>query len=199
MKTIVVATKNRGKLVEIQDRLNGLGYEITSLLDYDTELSVVENATTFEGNAIIKARAVVQNLGLPALADDSGLEVEALGDRPGIHSARYGGPGLDDSGRNELLLKELKYVPVEKRHCRFRAALVYMESLDKIPKTFFGTLEGAVAFEQSGSQGFGYDPIFVPKGYDTTLATLGPEVKARISHRARALEKLVSFLSFPDR
>jgi XTP/dITP diphosphohydrolase len=199
MKSIVVATKNRGKLVEIQERLNGLGYEITSLLDHDADLSIVEDATTFEGNALKKARAVVQNLGLPALADDSGLEVEALGDRPGIHSARYGGPGLDDSGRNELLLRELKDVPVEKRRCRFRAALVYMESLDKPPNTFFGTLEGLVAFEQSGSHGFGYDPIFVPNGYDTSLATLGPEVKTLISHRARALEKLVSFLSAPDR
>ncbi len=192
MKTLIVATKNRGKLAEIRGRLDPK-FEIKGLDEIDREIDIVEDAPTFEGNAIKKARAVAAVTALPCLSDDSGLEVDALDKRPGVHSARYGGEGLKDADRNALLLKELEGVPEPRRTARFRAVLAFVEA-DKDPVCFEGTVEGRIALEAAGQSGFGYDPVFIPEGYDRTVAELGPEIKSQISHRAKALDAFVRFL-----
>ncbi|MCP4675429.1 MAG: RdgB/HAM1 family non-canonical purine NTP pyrophosphatase [Deltaproteobacteria bacterium] len=194
MKRLIVATKNKGKIVELRSRLESLGFEVCSLIDLDNEITIVEDADTFAGNAIKKATTVCEATDCPALADDSGLEVDALGGRPGVRSARYGGEGLDDRARFELLLSEIRDVPINERSARFRASIAFIEPGGS-PKVFDGTLEGNIAFEPSGSHGFGYDPVFIPKGFEQTLATLGPEIKNRISHRAKALDTFVKFLA----
>ncbi len=196
MKRVIIATRNRGKLKELKERLESLDCEVTSLADFNDRFEVEEDADTFEGNALKKARAVFELTGLPTLADDSGLEVDALERKPGVHSARYGGSGLDDSGRCELLLNELAHVPPQKRTARFRAALVYLAPGES-PVTFHGDVEGRIGLELSGEHGFGYDPVFIPEGYRDTMAALGPEIKGRISHRAKALDAFVDY--FRDR
>ena len=194
MKSLIVATKNPGKVAEIKNRIERLGYEVSSLLDPTIDVEIIEDAGSFEGNAVKKAVATAAASGIPALADDSGLEVDALDGRPGIYSARYGGPGLDDRGRYEYLLNELKDVPDEKRTARFRAVLAYLAP-GEAPQTFAGVLEGKISLVPAGSEGFGYDPVFIPIGYNQTLAELGPDIKNRISHRALALDALVEWLS----
>ncbi len=194
MKRLIVATKNQGKIVEIHDRLENLGFTVYSLLDLEKEIPIEEDADTFAGNAIKKATVVCDTTDYPALADDSGLEVDALGGRPGVRSARYGGEGLNDKDRFELLLSEISDVPTEKRSARFQASLAFVRPGGS-PVVFNGTLEGDIAFKASGSHGFGYDPVFIPKGFEQTLAELGPEIKNKISHRAKALDAFVEFLA----
>jgi XTP/dITP diphosphohydrolase len=194
LKRLIVATKNAGKVREIQYRLSSLDFEVSSLLDEATDIAIVEDADTFVGNAIKKAVTTVKAVNCSALADDSGLEVDALGGRPGVYSARYGGDGLDDKGRYELLLKELAEVPEENRTARFQAALAFVEP-EKEPQIFEGTVEGKIAFGPAGTNGFGYDPIFIPDGYDVTIASLGPKIKNRISHRGKALDAFVAWLA----
>ena len=187
MKRIIVATKNQGKIREFEQRLAQFDYRIKSLKDLDKHIEVVEDCDTFEGNAVKKARAVSEVFRCPTLSDDSGLEVDALNGGPGVHSARYGGPGLDDRGRYTLLLEELRDTAPAARTARFRAAIAYIAPGES-PLVFHGTLEGTIAFTPSGTHGFGYDPVFIPAGHSQTLAELGLEVKDRISHRARALD-----------
>jgi XTP/dITP diphosphohydrolase len=193
LKSIIVATRNLGKLAEIKHRLTPLDYCVSSLNDYDEPIEIVEDRDTFEGNALKKAEAVVARLNRPALSDDSGLEVDALDGGPGVFSARYGGPALDDRGRNDHLLEALRNTPKEARTARFRAAVAYaVPGLE--PRVFHGTLEGTIALAQRGECGFGYDPVFIPEGFDKTLGELGGEVKDRISHRAKAMEAFVRAL-----
>jgi XTP/dITP diphosphohydrolase len=193
VKRLIVATKNPGKVAEIQRRLSTLGFAVTSLLDGGIDVDVVEDADTFVGNAVKKANASAEKSRGPALADDSGLEVDALDGRPGVFSARYGGPGLADQGRYEHLLTELAEIPLNRRTARFRAVLAFVEPGAR-PVTFDGTVEGRIALTPAGSSGFGYDPVFIPAGYDKTVAELGPEIKRRISHRAVALDAFVRWL-----
>lgn len=183
---LVVATKNRGKLAELTDDLRALGFEPGSLGDLPFEVGIVEDADTFEGNALKKALAVAGACGCAALADDSGLEVDALGGGPGVRSARYGGDGLDDAGRVRLLLGALAGVPAEKRTARFLCALAFAEPGGE-PRLFHGVFEGRIGFGPKGTHGFGYDPVFVPDGYTITLAEIPPDEKRAISHRAKAL------------
>jgi XTP/dITP diphosphohydrolase len=192
MRRLVVATHNPGKQREIEDRLKAIDCEVLALANIDNSIDILEDTNTFEGNALKKARAVANLTGLPALADDSGLEVDALGNEPGVHSARYGGPGLDDEGRCAHLLRALAHVPPKDRTARFRAVLVYLEPGSE-PRVFNGVVEGKIGLEQRGDHGFGYDPVFVPVGYRDPMAVLGPEIKARISHRAQALDAFVRF------
>ncbi len=194
MKRLIVATENAGKVAEIRFRLAALDFDISSLVDGAVDVSIVEDADTFVGNAIKKAVTTAEAANCPALADDSGLEVDALGGRPGVYSARYGGEGLDDKGRYELLLEELAEVPEDKRTARFQAALAFVEP-GKEPQIFNGTVEGKIAFSPAGTNGFGYDPIFIPDGYDVSIASLTPEVKNLISHRGKALDGFVAWLS----
>ena len=196
---VLIATRNRGKLREYADLLadltaGGQPIEWVSLADLGIEREVEETGTTFEENARLKATAYARESGLLTLADDSGLEVDALGGAPGVHSARYGGPELDDEGRYRLLLEALKDVPEGKRSARFRCVVAITTPEGEL-HTAEGTCEGRIAREPKGEHGFGYDPVFVVEEYGRTMAELGPEIKNRISHRARALEAIRPMLA----
>lgn len=193
MKRIVAATRNKGKVAEISDIVGPIDFKIASLDEIGVDIHTVEDADSFEGNAAKKAAEASIACNCPALADDSGLEVAALGGRPGVLSARFGGTGLDDADRNKLLLSELSSPAVRSRRARFCCAVAYAEPGIE-PVLFYGWLEGEIALEPAGSHGFGYDPIFVPTGYDKTLAELGPLVKNSISHRAMALRAFAEWI-----
>lgn len=193
MRTLVVATRNPGKIGEIRALVGRLGIEVRSLTELAPRLEIEEDGETFVENAIKKAVFASEATSSPALADDSGLEVDILSGRPGVQSARYGDPGLDDTGRCQRLLTELFVVPEDRRSARFRCALAFVEP-GADPVLFHGVLEGRIAAGPSGSYGFGYDPIFIPEGYDKTLGEITPEVKNRISHRAKALQAFLRWL-----
>ena len=190
---LVVATRNPGKIREIRALLQGLGYRVLSLEDYPHLPPIEERGETFRENALEKARVAARFTGEMVLADDSGLEVDALGGAPGVKSARFGGEGLTDVDRNLLLLEKLEGVPMEKRTARFRCvmALVTPGGEEYVVE---GTCEGYIALEPRGEHGFGYDPVFYLPQYGKTMAQLPPEEKNRISHRARALAKMKEVL-----
>lgn len=190
---IVVASRNPGKVAELKELLNSLYVTIFSLDDFDNIVEVVENGATYEENALKKARAVYEATGKFALADDSGLEVDALQGAPGVHSARFGGEGLTDHERNMKLLEQLRDVPDEERGAAFqcRLAIVGPRGMEKV---ISGSCRGSIIPAPRGGSGFGYDPIFLPFEYSHTFAELSPEIKNKISHRGRALEKAALFL-----
>jgi XTP/dITP diphosphohydrolase len=188
---ILVATRNRGKLREYRGLLSGLRaggqpLEWVTLTDLGIEREVEETGATFEENAHLKAQTYAGESGLLTLADDSGLEVDALDGAPGVYSARYGGAGLDDVGRYRLLLKNLAGKPAEQRSARFRCVVAVSTPEGKL-YTSDGVCEGQIGIEPKGNYGFGYDPVFIVRDYGVTMAELPPEVKNRISHRAHAL------------
>lgn len=195
---IVIATRNRGKAEEIGKILDGAGVTARSLDEFPGYAEPEETGTTFRENAIIKAAAAHAFTGLPALADDSGIEVDALGGEPGILSARYGGPGLSDMERCMKLLEALEGIPEEQRTARFRCVMVlYPEpggSGGAIATE--GILEGRIAFEPDGSAGFGYDPVFFVPQKGMTVARMGPSEKNSISHRYRALVEMKAALAW---
>lgn len=190
---LIVATKNKGKVSEIGKILEGTGVELLSLADFPDIVMPEETGATFEANALIKARAIASATGFPALADDSGLEVDSLGGRPGIFSARYAGTGATDEENYLKLLGELEGVPDGKRTARFRCAVAFVSS-DGASRVFHGTLEGQIAQGPSGTGGFGYDPVFYIPSEARTSAELSSEEKNRISHRAKALEGFKAYL-----
>ncbi|MBI4498841.1 MAG: RdgB/HAM1 family non-canonical purine NTP pyrophosphatase [Chloroflexi bacterium] len=187
MRKLLIATTNRGKLREFQDLLAGVPYQLTTPDQEGIDLQVDETGTTYEENARLKAIAYAQAGGLLTLADDSGLEVEALGGAPGPFAARFGGPGLTDAQRVAFLLAHLEGVPPEKRAARFRCVIV-LATPEATPRwvSCEGNCKGRIAFEPHGSQGFGYDPIFFLPDLGQTMAELSPGVKNRVSHRAQA-------------
>lgn len=190
---LVVATANKGKLAEVI-RIIGTGYELLTIDDFVGIEMPEENGDTFSDNAAIKAIAVARQTGLPALADDSGLQVDALGGRPGVYSARFGAPeAKDDIDRYSLLLRLMEDVPEGKRSARFISA-VALATNERIVSVAEGKCEGKVIFAPRGDKGFGYDPIFVPSGMDKTYAELSGAEKDAISHRRRALEALLPSL-----
>lgn len=180
---IIAATKNKNKLREFGEILKG--FEIISQEDAGLDIDVEETGSSFEENSMLKARAIYEACKIPAIADDSGLVVDALGGEPGVYSARYGGEGLDDRGRVELLLKNMKDVPQNERTARFVCAITLVDG-DKVI-TARGECEGIIAYEPSGENGFGYDPVFFVEEYKKTLAEVTPEEKNAISHRGKAL------------
>lgn len=191
---LVVATGNPGKRKEIEAALVGLDVEVLGLDSLGGVALPEENGGTYAHNALIKARAVLDAAGLPVLADDSGLEVDALNGEPGVYSARFGGPGLSDRQRCRLLLERLDGVPDPQRSARFRAVLALLVPGGAV-YLFEAGVEGRIARDLRGSGGFGYDPVFYPRGDDgrllsKTMAQLAPEEKNRISHRGRALRLL---------
>ena len=193
---IVFATNNAHKLSEIKDIL-GEGFEVLSLSDIGCYDDIPETAGTLEGNALLKAQYIHDHYHINCFADDTGLEVEALNGAPGVFSARYaGGEGHDSEANMSKLLSELKEKSNRKARFRTVIALIECEEGSTKPKTtcFEGIVEGHITKERHGSEGFGYDPIFMPDGYDKTFAELGMEIKNHISHRARAVEKLAQFL-----
>ena len=188
-KKLVVATNNTHKLEEISAIL-GEEMELLSLKDIQCNVDIPETADTLEGNARQKAQYIYNNYGMNCFADDTGLEVEALNGAPGVFSARYAGDGHDSEANMQKLLQELE--GKENRKAQFRTAIcLIMEGQEYL---FEGIVKGKIIEEKRGGAGFGYDPVFVPEGYDLTFAELGNDIKNTISHRARAVEKLCTFL-----
>ena len=188
-KKLVVATNNAHKLEEIA-AIFGEEMELLSLKDINCQADIPETADTLEGNARQKALYIYENYGMNCFADDTGLEVEALNGDPGVFSARYAGDGHDSEANMQKLLKELD--GKENRKAQFRTAICLIMNGEEY--LFEGIVKGEIIEEKRGGAGFGYDPIFVPEGYDLTFAELGNDIKNTISHRARAVEKLCSFL-----
>jgi XTP/dITP diphosphohydrolase len=185
---LLVATNNTGKLEEYRRLLRDLPLETTSLRDERIDFEPEETGSTFEENAILKAKAFARRSGLMTLADDSGLEIDQLGGAPGVHSARYAGTGRgEDVRRYELVLHQLEEVPWTERTARF-CCVVAIACPDGQVETAEGTIDGIIAYEPRGEHGFGYDPIFYIPELDSTMAELPPETKNRISHRARAAQ-----------
>lgn len=197
MTELVVATGNQGKLKEIHQVLTPLGYIVRGQGEFNVG-SVEETGLTFVENAIIKARHTSRQAGRAALADDSGLEVDALNGEPGIYSARYAGASATDADNNTRLLAALKDFPDAKRSARFQCVMVYLRHPeDPTPIICQGTWEGRIGFAPQGDNGFGYDPLFFVPGEQCMAAQLAPDVKNRLSHRGQALAKLVAALSQP--
>jgi XTP/dITP diphosphohydrolase len=192
---ILIATSNKGKLREVQSYLSSLNLRFHNLSEFPSLTEPEETGSTFAENASLKARYYADQTKLWTLADDSGLEVEALGGAPGVFSARYAGVGASDSKRIEHLLSELKNVPDEKRSARFVCALAFSNPRAELIKLTTGTCEGRIALEPRGTNGFGYDPAFLPDGYEQTFGELSHEIKQNISHRANALRLFTSFLT----
>ncbi len=189
-----MASSNPGKLREINQILGGLDMEVVPQSEFDVP-DADETGLSFVENAILKARHAAQLTGLPAIADDSGLEVDALTGAPGIYSARFSGPGATDEKNLRKLLEDLKDVPEAERTARFQCLMVFMtHAEDPTPLICQGTWEGRILFEPQGENGFGYDPIFYVPGEDCASAELTPETKNRLSHRGQALGKLLSAL-----
>ena len=193
---IVVATRNRKKVREIKRILEGLDVELFTMDEFPACPEVEETGKTFEGNAVKKAIAVSSCTGRAAIADDSGLEVDALGGAPGIYSARYAGDGATDKKNFEKLISELDSVPDEKRGARF-VCVIALARPDGQVETFSGAVDGRIGRNPVGSSGFGYDPVFYPEGRQRTFAQMPPAEKDSMSHRGRALEKLRDCLKSP--
>ncbi len=188
---LVLASGNRGKIREIQALLAPHGVRVLPQTAFAVP-EIEETAPTFVENALLKARNAARHSGLPALADDSGLEVDALAGAPGVYSARYAGPGADDRLNNAKLLETLEGFEGEERRARFRCVLVFLRhSYDPSPLIAEGTWEGLIATEPRGKGGFGYDPLFYLPELGRTAAELPPEEKNRLSHRGQALRQLL--------
>lgn len=191
MKKLVFATNNPHKLEEIRAIL-GSKLEILSLADIGCDADIPETAETLEGNALIKAHYVYDNYKLDCFADDTGLEVDALHGLPGVHTARYAYPDRHDPEANMIKLLEALRENND-RNARFRTVIALIEKGKE--HLFEGVVEGVIAREKSGTQGFGYDPVFIPEGNSKTFAELGEDIKNTISHRARAVQKLAKYLA----
>ena len=190
---ILIATQNRGKLREIQAQLADLDLQLICLADLDPCPEAVESAQTFAGNADLKALHYSAITGLCTLADDSGLEVDALNARPGVFSARYAGTDCDDHRNNAKLLTELADVPEQKRTARFRCAMSLADH-GKIIARSQGTIDGRIALSEQGQNGFGYDPLFYVPEKGCTTAQMAPEQKNAISHRGQAIQAMKQIL-----
>jgi XTP/dITP diphosphohydrolase len=193
-RRIVLASSNPGKVREFNQLLHGSDLEVLPQSDFAVE-EIEETGLTFVENAILKARNAAAHTGLPAIADDSGLEVDALDGAPGIYSARYAGVGASDQENLEKLLRDIEDVPDAQRGARFQCLMVYLRhAKDPTPQIFQGTWEGNILHAPQGSNGFGYDPIFYVVEQNCSSAQLAPAVKNSLSHRGQALRKLVAAL-----
>jgi len=191
---VVLATRNAGKVQEIVDILAPHGFDVSSLEEFPEIGEIVEDGDTFRENAVIKATTVAAHTGFVALADDSGLEVDALGGAPGVHSSRFAGEEKDDRANNRKLLELLSDVPAGQRTARFKCVIAIAEP-DGWLHIAEGSCEGIIITEPRGEGGFGYDPLFYVPDYDKTFAEMEPAVKNKISHRARALKGALDILS----
>lgn len=193
-RTLLVATHNKGKLAELRELLAEVPLTISDLGSFPTIEPIAETGQTFAENSTLKAAGYAKQTGLLTLADDSGLEVDAISGAPGVLSARYGGPGASDSDRTTKLLSELTAVPIEARTARFVSVIAIAEEDGQIVNLSTGKCDGRIADAPRGSHGFGYDPIFIPAGFNQTFGEIEANVKNRISHRARALKAACEFL-----
>ncbi len=195
MKQLVLASGNAGKLRELTALLSDLDYEVHAQSEYDVA-EAEETGTTFVENAIIKARNAAEHTGLTALADDSGIEVDALQGAPGVYSARFAGNDANDQANNDLLVEKLRSVSAEQRSARYRAVIVLMRhAADPSPIICEGSWKGMIQLEPQGEGGFGYDSYFYLPSLQCTSAQLSAEEKNRISHRGQALQQLKTRLS----
>lgn len=190
MTELCFATNNKHKIAEVSQMLEGK-YKLLSLEEIGCHVELPEEQDTLEGNSRQKAEYVWHNFNISCFADDTGLEVEALDDAPGVYSARYAGPQRSDSDNIQLLLRSLENK--QNRKARFRTCITLI--LNGQEHQFEGIVEGSIAKQWQGNKGFGYDPVFVPDGYNHTFAEMSPEEKNAISHRGRAIQKLVDFLN----
>lgn len=189
MKKIIFATGNQGKMKEVREILKDLDAEVLSMKEAGVRAEIVEDGTTFEENAVIKAKAVCRLTGEIALADDSGLEVDYLNKEPGVYSARYMGEDTSYHIKNKSIIDRLEGVPDEKRTARF-VCVIAAAFPDGTVKTVRGTMEGIIGYEEQGENGFGYDPIFFLPQYGCTSAQISMEEKNKISHRGKALRAI---------
>ncbi len=193
MTELIIATKNKGKLREVKDLLKDFKIKVTSLADYPDAPDIEEDGRTFAQNALKKAVTIAMYTGKLTLGEDSGLEVKALGNKPGIYSARFSGPQATDEKNNRKLLKSLKKIPLKKRQVSYRcfSALVNRGGVIDVVD---GSCDGLIISEHRGTNGFGYDPLFLLPKYNKTFGELAPEIKAKISHRAKAFQKIKKVL-----
>jgi XTP/dITP diphosphohydrolase len=189
VKELIVASRNQGKVGEIKAWLAGLPLKVTSLLEYPNLPDVVEDGKTYTENALKKAREIARATGKIVMADDSGLEIKALGWAPGIYSARFAGQGKSEKDKNQKLFGMLKGVPRHKRQARYRCVIALVDGKGRALGVVQGTCSGYITTQEYGANGFGFDPLFYLQRYQKTFGQLDPSVKARISHRARALKK----------
>ncbi|HEX2956169.1 MAG TPA: RdgB/HAM1 family non-canonical purine NTP pyrophosphatase [Chitinispirillaceae bacterium] len=190
MKQIVIASGNKGKCDEIRQIMQGLDYQIISMKEkFGCIPEIEENGKTFYDNALLKVTAIYEKCGCWTLADDSGLEVDALDGAPGVYSARFAGVTATSVENNQKLLKLLEHIPAERRTARFKCVMV-LKTSDAEVISAEGTCEGKIGFALSGSGGFGYDPLFTPDGYEHSFGELSASIKNRISHRSIALNRL---------
>jgi XTP/dITP diphosphohydrolase len=194
MSKLVIATKNPGKIKELEKLLADLPVYLQSLNDFSNIVEVAETGAAFAENAALKAKGYALQTGMMSLADDSGLEVFALGGAPGIYSARYAGENTSDKVRIAKLLEELSRTQNENRAARFVCAMAIADKNGEMVFSAEESCEGAIAFEPRGANGFGYDPVFVPNGFDKTFGELSGSVKRQISHRGRASIKIIEYL-----
>ena len=193
MKQIVIASRNDGKVREIRNFLHGLDFDIKSISDFPHIPDINEDGKSFEENAFLKAKSIFEQTKITTIADDSGLEVHYLDNRPGIYSKRYSGENANDLSNNMKLLDELKNVDMDNRRARFKCAIVLYNSLYN-GLSFEGKCDGYIIDDMKGDNGFGYDPLFIPVGYNKTFAELDLVTKNKISHRGKALTHLRDFL-----
>lgn len=189
MKQVIIATQNKGKAKDFEALFGPLGYDVLTLRDVAQDMDVEETGVTFEENAILKAEAVAEALQTTVIADDSGLEIDALNGEPGVYSARYAGEAKSDEANIDKVLSKLEGVPEEERTARFRCVLA-IASPNKETITYSGSCEGMILSERRGENGFGYDPIFYVPGEGKAMAELVPAEKAAISHRGNAIREL---------
>ena len=194
IRVIVVGSFNRKKAREVRAFLSGLPIEVRGLPDFPSVEPVNEDADSFIGNAAKKALGLARQLDMPVVADDSGLEVDALDGRPGVFSARYAGGRATDAERNRKLLREMAHLPPDRRTARFRCAVAFA-SPSEVLFTHEAACEGAISHEPRGRHGFGYDSVFVPRGYQNTFGELDPTVKSRTSHRGQAFRAFRAWLA----
>lgn len=188
MKELLVATRNKNKLAEIKDLLKDLNFRITSLDDYPNMPEIEEDGDSFSANAIKKAATIALYTKKLTMGEDSGLEVKALNNQPGIYSARFSGPGATDPKNNKKLLKMLEGIPLKKRQARYRCCVALADG-EKIIDVVSGSCSGVITTKEKGRNGFGYDPLFLIPKFGKTFGELPPEIKAKMSHRSKALKK----------
>ena len=191
---IVLASNNAGKVREFNQLLADSGFEVLPQSEFNVA-EAEETGLTFVENAILKARNAAEHTGLPAIADDSGLEVDALDGAPGIYSARFAGAGASDQQNLEKLLDDIKDIPDDQRTARFQCLMVYLRhAKDPTPRIYQGTWEGRILHAPQGDNGFGYDPVFFVPTHNCSSAELEPDVKNSLSHRGQALKQLIEAL-----
>jgi len=190
---IIIASNNAGKIAEMKEKLKAYNINVISQKEANINIEVEETGTTFEENAILKAETIYKLSGKPVIADDSGLEIDALDGMPGVYSHRFAGPNATDEDRINKVLELMKDVPIEKRTARFKCVICYIDENGK-KHLFEGIAEGKIGFAPKGKNGFGFDPIFVWNN-DKTFAELSPKYKNQISHRGNAISKFLEFLN----